>query len=882
MTEDRITAFPDGNSFVKYNSSINKLIIGNSEGLVKVFNVNEPDLEPTSIDILDNLTSIAHHGNQLLITNTDGNLELVDLTLNESKGSIFRSELPLRDSVFINDGKRILCGGDDNKVALIDLQNDNNVTHINVPHQVLNMSYNYSGEIMALSLTDGNIQLYSVVNEVPSLLETIPSILPNKIHTSMHTIDFIDEHKDELVTTKTTWSNNGEFLLVPTSSNAIRVYERSDWNDYKREFKGTNSKIIDFAISPNDKYCAILYLDSSITIFEFNNLNKKIKDINVLLGSHVPINLDWQHRDLYVGTSNGEIVQFINIIDKLPENDLNSLFLNEAEELEGENNTDTLLNDSEAEEERNADNIDKVSDDELRLHEEDSMVIDQDDEIESFAKSNSYYNRDKFLDEGQRKRHKSNGNARHPLFILPQEPNLKPYSPGSTPWKNEKKNASNADRRYLFMNSVGYVWSVKNLSYEDAASQQTITVSFFDRSINKDYHFMDSENYDLCSINFNGLLLGASGYKDGSSVGTIYYRNHEGTQDAWEKRIPLLKNEYITSVAITNNYKLKSENDAVIVVGTNFGYVRFFNVHGVCLNLIKTTPVVTLISSQNNTIFSINQISSKVYCYSILDVNSDFKFIQQDVLLPLKQSPNPEIPLIKGVFFNEYNDPCIVPGIDDTLLILQSWREANNSKWIPLLNCNNTLTEHGTNKNKRHWKCWPLGLYREQLNCLILKNNSQYPDFPLPLPVELSIKLPVSIYQKPIREKGNDILDEADDDATLVNSNEDDPEEMVLRCLTMGKIVSDSLNDEFQEEESEEIMDRLQQYSIVLDKSLLKLFGDACKDYKLKRALSIAKLIKTDRGLSAASKISERMEFSNLANKVSKLREALIDIDNDE
>lgn len=100
MIEDKITAFPNGNSFVRYHPAIEKLVIGNSEGLIKIFNINEPDLEPVSIDINENLTSLSFHSNSLLVTNTSGNLELINLNENESKGTIYRSELPLRDSVF--------------------------------------------------------------------------------------------------------------------------------------------------------------------------------------------------------------------------------------------------------------------------------------------------------------------------------------------------------------------------------------------------------------------------------------------------------------------------------------------------------------------------------------------------------------------------------------------------------------------------------------------------------------------------------------------------------------------------------------------------------------------------------------------------------------
>lgn len=209
MSLQKISAFPDGNSFVHFNHSIGKLIIANSEGLMKILNTNDPESQPISIDILDNLTSLSSHEDKsIVLTTTEGKLELIDLSTNTSKGVLYRSELPLRDTVFINQGNRVLCGGDENKLVIVDLQttgeedSNNKVSTISLPDQVVNISYNTSGELSAISLSNGNVQIYSVVNEQPNLIYTINSVIPTKIHTSMDKVDYNDEHHDELFSTK--------------------------------------------------------------------------------------------------------------------------------------------------------------------------------------------------------------------------------------------------------------------------------------------------------------------------------------------------------------------------------------------------------------------------------------------------------------------------------------------------------------------------------------------------------------------------------------------------------------------------------------------------------------------------------------------------------
>ncbi|KAK6456028.1 DNA polymerase alpha binding protein [Scheffersomyces xylosifermentans] len=888
VVKDKITAFPDGNSFVSYNDTTDKLVIGNSVGLVKIFDISEPDLEPISIDISENLTSVANHGDKLLLTTTGGNLELVDLAAKESSGSIYRAELPLRDSLFINEGKRILCGGDENKLVIIDLENDKATTSVSLPDQFLNLAYNYTGELLAVSLANGDIQVYSVVNEQPNLVHTLSSAVNSKFHVSLDTVDYNNEHSEELISTRSQWSSDGRFLLVPSAENRIQVFDRANWKDSVKSF-GSENKIIDFKLSPSNSHLVVLDFDGVVRVIDFAN-KKVLREIELDLDSKLPLNLAWKDNIVFVGTTDGSVLSLKDIVAPSTTTEINRLFMDEADESDNDegSNTDALLRDSEEEDDteekepvQTADVKPKVNGHGgYSLHEEDSMVIDADDDenVNDLHSGHQAYER--------RKRHKPNGfhAPRENGFAssgVNSEPDLIPYSPGSTPWSSENKGNSIVERRYLAMNSIGYTWSVRST---DSTSKQNITVSFFDRSKHKDYHLTDFFGYDLCSINRKGVLLGISGHsnKRETNNGKIFYRHHDSEQDAWERRIPLLKNEYITSICITNSSAQGLNNNATITVGTNFGYVRFFNLHGVCMNVIKMSPVVTMVSSSSAMLFLINRASNNVYNYSLIDINQDYKFIQQDVLMPLKKSN--DAPLIKGIFFNEYNDPCVVPGSDDTLLVLQSWRETNNSKWIPILNCHNTVTEFGINENKKNWKCWPLGVFEDQLNCLILKNNHQYPGFPLPLPIELDLRLPILIKDKPKHKNKDDILtddlfDEKDKEDTN-NLEEEDPEENFLRSLTIGKLLSDSLNDENTEEANEgEILERLTTYSALFDKSLLKLFADACKEAKLNKALSIAVLIKTDKALLAASKIAERLQFMNLATRIGKLREDLMNLE---
>lgn len=849
LAQSQLTAFNEGNSLISYSSSLDKLIAGNSTGVIKVFDLNDRELEPTSYDCNPNLTSLTTFDGKILITNVKGQLEIIEPQLDDSDSSnkvIYESELPLRDAIFTHDGRTIVCAGDDNKLAFIDAESFDVLHNMKIPDSAVNINYNQIGQLLSVSLSNGDVQIINVSSEVPNLLQTIPNKLAPKIHTSSDSIDYVDEHKSELVSTNCKWSSDGDYLYIPTTEVLIAV-DRSDFNTVVHELsrpKESTGGIVDYCLLDND-YVAVLYDDFYLTVYD----SGKIHETHKLTGFNDQkkgINLALSNSSLYIGSTKGAI----GILPLSLKSKKNKFVADEAEESSDEEKSDidNLFGDSDNEPNRRN-----------NLHIEDSMVIDQDDESDD-EDPMRYYNKpvDDILGQ-QRKRHKSNHNKSVSIDgnVTYINEDITPYSPGSTPWLE----IGSIGKRYLVMNTVGNAWAAKKTSNSEHSKQQTITLEFQDGNVSHNYHFTDTVGFDLCSMNELGIALALSGYKDRSSKdrGLIYYRNHGSVQDSWERNIPLVDGEYLTSISISKCPDLDGD-ESIIVVGSNQGYVRFFNVHGLCLNIIKTTPVVATIISSNLCLFAIHQISHNVYTYSIIDISKDYQFIQQDVLLPLKKSKSSLQPLLTGIFHDEFNNPCIVSGNDETLIILSKWRETNNAKWVPILNCKDEVTEHGNNPSKKNWKIWPLSLYNDQLMCYVLK-DTQYPGFPLSLPIAIDIELPIkhNRKKKKTEEEGSEELDF---------------EEVFLRASIMGKLVNDfNQEEEISEQEEEEINNKIKEYSNTFEASLLKLFAKTCTESKLKKAFSIAGLLHSDKALNAASKIAERAQFPNLAKKISLLRE---------
>lgn len=857
----RIPAFLDGNTFVHFNEYTDRLFGSNSGGLIKIFDP-ETDTEPISIDIPENITSLAVHGEKVLVTTSAGELALLKVSPNSSGDEpaqiIFKGEKSLRDVVFVNEGNRSICGGDASSLVIIDYLDGNNVLELKLPSNPAGLAYNASAEMVAVSLSSGDVHIYSVINQEPVKVHAITDILPKSPGSSVGSA------------VRCLWGNNGEFLFVPTSEGSVTTYLRSDWSTvsvFKDSSSGgsnsSGSSLVSITHSPSLTLLALLYKDGTIDVYNVKTA-QKIQSLEKCISAGAATNIAWTSLSIFVGATSGELYSHpasFREPEVVISKDVELLFLDEAEDTDFEQETDQPAS---------------------KKHSlDDSNIIDEDEDEETDeqiihnGESYDYYN--KSVDDILYSRKKQKRSEKSVTFSTPNVQTIKqivPFSPGSTPWIQSNPSTNNASkRRYLFMSSIGYTWSIGSTVPGTSENQKSITVSFFDRSTNKDYHFVDYNNYDLCSMNERGILLGCSGFDAEQTAlkGKISYRHHSTTNDSWERQVPLVKEEYLTSISLTSSAD-PEYGESLIVVGTSLGYLRFFNLHGLCTNLMKTAPIVASIASLLDTVFVVHRSGNNHYSYSLINVAEDYSFMQQEKLLPLIESDKP---LIKGLFFNEYSDPCIVTGNDDALTILAQWREPNNARWIPILNCKDIVTDYGLAKTKENWSCWPLGFQDEKFVAMVLKTTDSYPGFPLPLPVDFAVRMPVKCFRSLVEQNEHN-EEEEEFEAKLAKIQEEDPEEEFLRASTFGKLLSSSIADL---DNDEEVVEKLNGFSVTFDKSLLKLFNNACQGSRLNKAFSIVKLIKNDKALLAATRIGERHNFNNLVAKINKLREDLMDLE---
>lgn len=804
-----------GSTYVAYTKNGDHLLVAGSSGLIRNYKVGAEDSEPNNIDILDEISDLAVFGDdKVAVSSKIGEVELYSLKDNKAVGKVIRSSLPLRSTVFTHIGTMVAAAGDDDEVQIADLSDNTRVIKLKVNDQVHDISYNSTIDLISISLSNGEIKMYSLTSEEPQLLATIKDEIPKLIYQ-----DDDEEAEDNVITTRVEWNPNGDHFAIPSESKDIKVFSRSE--NYKQvySFPRLHQKnLADLKWSPNGDYLASADIGNTLIIWDSESRDTVLEK---KLDSRVN-NLAWAKNnadgyDLAVGSENGDAYIFSNVVKAKK---AKGARLNGISALVGDE-ADISVDEGSDQEEANADDINsenELTNDEGDDGEKRADFFDDDDGFVDDDDGQGYviptYKRTQYDDRGSVEPERSIKRSRPSTFIGAKKYKLKPYSPGCTPYIS--------DRRYLTINSIGYVSTVKQDSHS------SITVSFFDTSVHREYHFEDLYGYDLASLNTEGILLGVSG--NDSNITKILFRPHENVNEAWEKNIPTSSGEIITSISLS---------DSVILVCTSFGYIRSFTLFGLPIGLQKSSPVLAS-ATNTNYMFTVSLSNNNQLIYNLQDLEG--RFLQRDLTLPLELQNDAD--LLKGIFFSTYGDPVIV-GTDGVILVLARWRTPLQATWVPILDSEEKVKEIG---GKGDLSVWPLGLHANNLNCIIVR-GSQFPTYPLPLPSELEIKLP-----------------------TTKDSNQDDiAEEQFLRSRTMGELLGETLaNDgEIFEEDNE----RLNEYAIAHDRAVLQLFANACQEGKNAKAWRLAREVKQDHGLVACNKIAERIGLVSLSNRINKLRE---------
>lgn len=895
-----------GKTLVALTPDFKTLCVANKNGLSKLLPVDKPEEEPEILEISKSLTSVECDSQSgFLLTTVQGDAYWLN-TKTATDQLLARSALPLRDCCVIHSGKMGVFGGDDLELFLIELNDEAHRKHsIKVDEQISQFSYTAQTNLLSISFINGVVQFFSVSSTRPYKVHELTGYIPANTYkefdseaslsesarTGARDGDTFDEEQEQRITdpefcdenricTRAAWHPKGLQFALPCADFTIKVFNIKGYSLMKTlknpAFSAVN--FIDLKFDPlQGNFLASIDLENILVVWNWQTTEIMYKSEF----KHKLTNLIWKVQkdsktlDIILGTWTGEIVTIQGVAESLPSPNSgsdsiikdpnakqNSLFvdsdLDESDVDDASRSKDVLP------EENDSENIftQEANGGKRRYHFDDEEDFIDDDDGAGYV--------------SQKKARQQSPNLPLPgrmpgASLVPSSFRYKPISPGATPY-------GNGDRRYLTMNDVGYVSVVKN------NEQNSITVSFFDIGRFREYHFEDLFGYDVCSLNEKGTLFGQS------KSGLLHYRSHNMMHSNWTKTIPLQKGERISSIAATPHR---------VFVGTSFGYMRVFNQYGVPLTVEKVSPVVAL-TAQECKVFVVHYSPYHGLSYSMFEQSpTESRYYQRESPLPMvlpQSDPNVGFDVarefvkfnpigLKSVFFSTYGDPCIF-GSDNVLMVLSKWRSPLESRWLPVLDADLEIWKMTGGKENSQVHVWPLGLNYDTLNCIFVKGKNMWPEFPLPLPSEMEMRIPILVKSKVLEDRkrkadsnssneeevnDQDSADEKENSELVIPPNMAAEEEF-LRSKVLSALLKDTLDNDGELYGNEnEILASL---NGAYDKSLLRLFAAACADQNIEMAASLVKELKQDRALIAAVKISERAELMELTKRVNEIREA--------
>ena len=938
-----------------YLESVGFTLLTAANKSIKVFNLKNNTREPEIINTLDEIKSInIHSNNNKHIGVVSGGFEcgIHDLTgfiYNSNSNSnddtnnsqivrIWKSSSKITQAIFTHGGQRICIGDLGANMIFIDissnLSNSSNfgkvIDKIKVNGEITGLSYSYSVDLLAVTVADGGLYIYSLSSNSPERKAIVGNILVDKRLALTNELglgdddsdfsDLSDDNDDDdgldindndsmftettngldskksrnkktnllkFASSKTVWNSVGDILAIPNKNFKIDFYNAVNWsNSIYSLFAGDNlhhkDNLTAISFSPNNKYFASISLDKLLIIWDLNTKKMIGRTIIPFIG----IDINWSDdKNLSISSNNGKFLY----IDESTFKQLikpKGVTIDE-DSLNKNNNNNKRKNDSDDEGDDVLESNDEENDldDELdrpRSQDLDGFIIDDDmndshrypdgDDFDSYNKrrNNDMMSESTELTDFNKRarREQNNSNNRVGTSL-----NIRTgWGKALTkPFSIGSTPFDGSDRRYLTISSIACVYTVK--------TQNTfkITVLFFDEEKHKKYFFDDLVGYDICSINDQGAVFATSGFrKNKGFIARIEYKNHQNGRSGetqWIREIKLRPYEFITSVSVYGKF---------IFICTNKGFVKKFNIFGRLINIYMMDCVIGIMNNNNYVFTIIKKSIESGYFFNIQNLDGDY--IQQELSIPLITENDidynmNEIP-IKTMFFSEQGEPCIVRN-DGILIVLTKWRDINNKPiWKPLLDIQEGISRSGRSKEL---KAWPLGLFNDSFLFVPFRGSKNYPIFPLLTPMNIDIRIPINFVdpnKQKRKEIGSDIedddIDNEEEEDNEEDNNVENPEEKFLRTIILAEMLSDSIsnNENDNNNNNNETIEKLQLLSLEYDKTLLIQLNDACSNGDSDDAFEICKLIRDLRALNAAQKISESKSMAGLARRIRNLREA--------
>jgi chromosome transmission fidelity protein 4 len=526
---------------------------------------------------------------------------------------LIRCSLPVRDVALSSDGQWCAVASDELLVKIVRTSDTSSVMYLrDTLKPVKHLSFDPSNQHIALSCTDGQLYIYSLVDDEPELVRKVDGLI--------RTVETDDE-----VSSKIVWHPDGRAFAAPTATRDIQVMSRNDWENQRIFSNGHAGDVTALAWSPNGAMLASAGKDRKILLWDTKSQTviASYDYANVMdLAWHPTKNL------LSFTNSDGEVYIFNDFVPaehahlvKLGPQP--APFIHDPLSEISANIRRPLINGNKDVPHRGVrrgtpDSLDDILGSDI-MGEEDDFVVDDDGAGYALGLNAN----------GKRPNGQSNDGPANKRLTQAWEPQYhESFQPGATPWRG--------NRKYLCLNLIGFVWTV------DQDTHNTVTVEFYDHEFHRDFHFTDTFMYDKACLNESGTLFSCPSEKD--IPATIFYRPHETwtTRADWRTRLP--KGEEVTAISLS---------DSFVTVTTTANYVRIYTLFGIPYRVYrqKSSPTVTCASWRDYVLTlgngPIGADGNTKLIYTIQNIKRD-EICQSEDVVAL-----PDGETLKSVFFSD-------------------------------------------------------------------------------------------------------------------------------------------------------------------------------------------------------------------------------------
>lgn len=747
-----------------------------------------------------------------------------------------RCTLPIRDIELSPDENWVAVASDELTVKIVQVSGTNTCIYLrDQAKPAKHVSYHPSGKYIALSCTDGIIYVYDLSGDEPKLATKIDGVIRN-----------VDTKSD--ISSKIAWHPNGTVFAAPTATRDIQIVSTGDWRIQGSFSDGHMGDVTDLAWSPNGAFLATAGKDKKILLWETKTQTviAEYEFANVM-------DLVWHPKSNLVTftTTDGGLCNYVDFVPgeyaKLleagiqPTTGTHTSAPRLAEISENIQRPNVISKANIPERPFRGGTPDTVHDILGSIMGDDDDFVEDDDGAGYALELNQNGKRPADMSAFDDDSLSNSWSKRQAIQTIWQPSVHEPFQPGATPWQG--------DRKYLCLNLLGFVWTVNQDTHH------TVTVEFYDRDFQRDFHFTDTFLYDKACLSAHGTLFSAQP-RDGLDA-TIFYRPHETWTERADWRTTLPKGESITSISLSESF---------ITVTTSANYVRIFTLFLTPYRVYrqKSSPAVTCASWRDYVLTMgngpVGADGRATLLYTIDNVKRDETCQSEDVVAL------PPDATVKNVFFSDSGDPCIYDSTG-TLLTLLHWRTPSQARWTPLLDTK-LLSRLASGRKTESY--WPVAVADGKFHCIILKGTDQHPYFPKPLLSEFEFAIPIS--SRVVEEDGGGGA-----------PDRDKLEESFVRHTVLSGLLADLL-DATQSTHSQRT--ELARREVEVDKTLLQLLAVECMEGE-DRGMKVLELVglmkdRSGRMVEAAGKVADRYERRVLGEKIRKVGERRLRGEEDE